>query len=243
MIRIAVCEDDYVYTEIIRSILQSCVTVPYEVKFFSSGTEFLNTLTDHGCPYTLVITDIDLGAQSVNGITVTKRINKINGDTQIIFVSQYLEFASDVYETSHLYFVNKEKLLEYLPKALTAAHEKYALRGEHYLYFQFSYKEYQVPQNDVLYLEHIARQTCIHTATHVYSANEKLQDLLNRMGSQFCSCHKSFAVNLYQVRTLHHTCITLRNGVSVPVSRSRYPHVRDVFARLTMHNGKENFYG
>lgn len=57
MIRIAVCEDDYVYTEIIRSILQSCVTVPYEVKFFSSGTEFLNTLTDHGCPYTLVITD------------------------------------------------------------------------------------------------------------------------------------------------------------------------------------------
>ena len=153
------------------------------------------------------------------------------------------EFASDVYETSHLYFVNKEKLLEYLPKALTAAHEKYALRGEQYLYFQFSYKEYQVPQNDVLYLEHIARQTCIHTATHVYSANEKLQDLLNRMGSQFCSCHKSFAVNLYQVRTLHHTCITLRNGISVPVSRSRYPHVRDVFARLTMHNGKENFYG
>ena len=182
--------------------------------------------------------------------------HRMNGDTQIIFVSQYLEFASDVYETSHLYFVNKEKLLEYLPKALTAAHEKYALRGEHYLYFQFSYKEYQVPQNDVLYLEHIARQTCIHTATHVYSANEKLhpatqvyssgeklQDLLNRMGSQFCSCHKSFAVNLYQVRTLHHTCITLRNGVSVPVSRSRYPHVRDVFARLTMHNGKENFYG
>ena len=58
MIRIAVCEDDYVYIEMIQSILQSCITVPYEVKFFSSGTEFLNTLTDHGCPYTLVITDI-----------------------------------------------------------------------------------------------------------------------------------------------------------------------------------------
>ena len=72
MIRIAVCEDDYVYTEIIRSILQSCVTVPYEVKFFSSGTEFLNTLTDHGCPYTLVITDIDLGAQSVTELPLPK---------------------------------------------------------------------------------------------------------------------------------------------------------------------------
>lgn len=50
MIRIAVCEDDYVYIEMIQSILQSCITVPYEVKFFSSGTEFLNTLTDHGLP-------------------------------------------------------------------------------------------------------------------------------------------------------------------------------------------------
>ena len=135
MIRIAVCEDDYVYIEMIQSILQSCITVPYEVKFFSSGTEFLNTLTGHGCPYTLVITDSDLGSQSVNGITVAKRINKMNGDTQIIFVSQYLEFASDVYETSHLYFVNKKKLLEYLPKALTAAHEKSAVTS----FFIFSH--------------------------------------------------------------------------------------------------------
>ena len=243
MIRIAVCEDDYVYTEMIRSILQSCITVPYEVKFFSSGTEFLNTLTDHGCPYTLVITDIDLGSQSVNGITVAKRINKMNGDTQIIFVSQYLEFASDVYETSHLYFVNKKKLLEYLPKALTAAHEKYVFRSDQFLYFQSSYKEYQVAQNDILYLEHLARRTCIHTATQVYSSGEKLQDLLNRMGSQFCACHKSFAVNLYQIQTLQYTSITLRNGISIPVSRSRYPHIRDIFSHLTMHNGKENFYG
>lgn len=243
MIKIAVCEDDYVCTEMIQSILQSCIKVPFEVKFFLSGTEFLNTLTDHGCPYTLVITDIDLGTQSANGITVAKRINKLNGDTQIIFVSQYLEFASDVYETSHLYFVNKQKILEYLPKALTAAHEKYQLRSNQFLYFQSAYKEYQIAQNDILYLEHLARRTCIHTATQVYSAGEKLQDLLNRMGSQFCSCHKSFAVNLYQIQTLHHTSITLRNGISIPVSRSRYPHVRDVFAHLTMHNGKENFYG
>ena len=243
MIRIAVCEDDYVYIEMIQSILQSCITVPYEVKFFSSGTEFLNTLTDHGCPYTLVITDIDLGSQSVNGITVAKRINKMNGDTQIIFVSQYLEFASDVYETSHLYFVNKKKLLEYLPKALTAAHEKYVFHSDQFLYFQSSYKEYQVAQNDILYLGHLARRTCIHTATQVYSSGEKLQDLLNRMGSQFCSCHKSFAVNLYQIQTLQYTSITLRNGISIPVSRSRYPHIRDIFSHLTMHNGKENFYG
>ena len=160
---------------------------------------------------------------------------------RLFFVSQYLEFASDVYANFTSLFRKQEKLLEYLPKALTAAHEKYVFRSDQFLYFQSSYKEYQVAQNDILYLEHLARRTCIHTATQVYSSGEKLQDLLNRMGSQFCSCHKSFAVNLYQVRTLHHTCITLRNGVSVPVSRSRYPHVRDVFARLTMHNGKEKF--
>ena len=243
MIKIAVCEDDYVYTEIISSILQSCIKVPFDVAFFSSGTEFLNTLSDHGCPYTLIITDIDLGDRSVNGIVVAKKVNARNSDTQVIFVSQYLDFASDVYETSHVYFVNKQRIREYLPKALQATHEKFLLNSDEYLYFQSSYKDYQLLQSDILYMEHISRQTCIHTSTEVYSTYEKLQDLTNRLGPEFCSCHKSFTVNLYQIQALHHTSIILRNGITIPVSRSRYPDVRDAFAHLMMHNRKEHLYG
>lgn len=243
MFKIAVCEDDYVYTEMIHSILQSCITVPFDVSFFSSGTEFLNALMEHGCCYSLIITDIDLGDHSVNGISVAKRINEMDRTVQIIFVSQYLDFASDVYETSHLYFVNKQRIREYLPKALKTAHETFVFRAEQYLYFQSSYKEYQILQKDILYLEHISRQTCIHTVSQVYSTNEKLPDITDRLGSYFCSCHKSFAVNMYQIRTLHHSSITLSDGTAVPVSRSRYPHVRDAFSNLMIHSRKESIYG
>ncbi|MBU5480793.1 LytR/AlgR family response regulator transcription factor [Blautia sp. MSJ-19] len=239
MINIAVCEDDYVYTEMIDSILQSCITVPFHIEFFSSGTEFLNTLTEHGCPYTLIITDINLGGHSVNGITVAKRVNKLNSATQVIFVSQYLDFASDVYETAHVYFVNKQRIREYLPKALQAVHKKFLMRSDHFLYFQSSYKEYQVAQADILYLEHISRQTCIHTPSQVYSTYEKLQDLTSRLSSEFCSCHKSFAVNLYQVEALHHSSILLRNGTTIPVSRSHYPRVREAFAKFVTQNQQE----
>lgn len=243
MIHIAVCEDDYVYREIIQSILKACIQVPFEADFFASGTEFLNVLAERGCAYSLLITDIDLGPQSVDGIAVARELNVHSRDTQIVFISQYLEFVSDVYETSHLYFINKQRIREYLPKALQAAHEQYALRTERYLYFQSSYRDCQVLQTDILYLEHMARQTYIHTDSQIFSANEKLQDLLDRLGAEFCSCHKSFAVNLYQIRTLHHTCIVLRNGSSIPVSRSRYPHVRDAFGGLISCSRKENFYG
>lgn len=232
MIHIAVCEDDYVYTEIIRRILQTCIAVPFEVEFFLSGTEFLNRIAEDGSPYSLVITDIDLGRNSVNGITVAKEINKYNTGTQIIFISQYLEFVSDVYETMHLYFVSKQRIQEYLPKALEAARDDFILRADQYLYFQSSYKECQVLQKDILYLEHISRQTHIYTELQSFVTNEKLQDLLNRLGTEFCSCHKSFAVNLFQIQILHHTNIVLRNGSSVPVSRARYPYVRDAFGSL-----------
>lgn len=242
MIHIAVCEDDYVYREIIQSILESNITIPFDTDFFSSGTDFLNTLAEEKCSYSVLITDIDLGPQSVSGIAVAKELNVYDRDTQIIFISQYLEFVSDVYETSHLYFINKQRIREYLPKALRAAHKQYSLRADQYLYIQSSYREYRILQEDILYLEHMARQTYIHTDSQIFSANEKLQDLLDRLGTEFCSCHKSFAVNLSQIQTLHHTCIVLRNGSSIPVSRSRYPHVRDAFGYLATCSRKENFY-
>ena len=236
MIRIAVCEDDYVYTEMIRSILQSCITVPYEVKFFSSGTEFLNTLTDHGCPYTLVITDIDLGAQSVNGITVAKRINKINGDTQIIFVSQYLEFASDVYDTQHVYFLNKERLPELLGRALEASLKNITqASSDNYLYFNIRKKQHKIPQNDILYMERNLRETTIVTRTDEFKISEKIDMLLKRLPPYFVVCHRSYAVNLRLVSSIHQYSVSFPDGKIIPVGRTHYSDVKKTFALMNSY--------
>ena len=80
--------------------------------------------------------DIILEKDSENGIQIAKTINHLFPYAQIIFISQYLEFAPTVYETKHIYFINKDRLDDYLKKAIYTALENISRLRSQYLYFR-----------------------------------------------------------------------------------------------------------
>ena len=82
--KLAICEDNPSHYEIIHTILQKYPPGAFEITHFISGDEFLRTVAENGCPYSIVLTDIDLGSDTVNGISLAEKINHINPDTQII---------------------------------------------------------------------------------------------------------------------------------------------------------------
>ena len=116
--KLAICEDNPSHYEIIHTILQKYPPGAFEITHFTSGDEFLRAAAENGCPYSIVLTDIDLGSDAVNGISLAEKINHISPDTQIIFISQYLQYATAVYETEHAYFIHKQQMEKYLPLAL-----------------------------------------------------------------------------------------------------------------------------
>ena len=95
--KLAICEDNPTHYEMINTLLQKSLQVSFEITHFTSGDEFLRTIEMEGCPYSIVLTDIDLGTERINGISLAEKINCISPDTQIIFISQYLH-------TQYLYF-------------------------------------------------------------------------------------------------------------------------------------------
>ena len=119
--KLAICEDNPSHYEIIHTILQKYPPGAFEITHFASGDEFLRTVAENGCPYSIVLTDIDLGSDNVNGISLAEKINYISPDTQIIFISQYLQYATAVYETEHAYFIHKQQMEKYLPLALRSS--------------------------------------------------------------------------------------------------------------------------
>lgn len=88
--------------------------------------------------------DIELGSESVSGIKLAQRINLLNPNTQIIFISQYLQYASSVYETDHIYFVYKQQMEEYLPKALSASCRKLNKLRQQYFCFNYQSRDYRL---------------------------------------------------------------------------------------------------
>ena len=124
MLKLAICEDNDIQCRQIHTLSCSSLEIPVEIDTFSSATDFLNQISNEQCPYHIILMDIELGSESVSGIKLAQRINLLNPNTQIIFISQYLQYASSVYETDHIYFVYKQQMEEYLPKALSASCRK-----------------------------------------------------------------------------------------------------------------------
>ena len=91
-------------------------------------------------------------------------------------------------------------------------------------------KAVQVPQGDILYLEHQGRVTRVCTLGGELTAEEKLETLLTRLDPvAFCQTHKSFAVHWPFVQRYDKTVIQLPGGVQVPISRGYRAAVRQHF--------------
>ena len=234
MFKIAICEDDIIHAQIIRNLTEQFFHMEHQIFTFPTGTAFLDSLQGNSCPYDIIMMDIELGPDSLSGISLAEKINQMNPYSQIIFISQYLQYVSAVYEAKHIYFVAKDQIQEYLPRALHTALENLEELHGHLLHFSSGTKKILLPQNEILYMERIMRTTEIHTRTDVYSAREKLPDLLTQLPSAFCLCHRSFAVNLRTVGSLTRKEITFADGSSIPVGRTYYENVKKAFARMIM---------
>ena len=232
MLKIAICEDSEIFVEIIKKNIETILKVPYELHPFLSGKEFMTSLPEMGCPYDIVFLDISLGEETVSGIELGQIINGENPQTQLIFISQYLEYASDVYSTKHTYFIYKNQLNEYLPAALDAALKNLQTDKEPFLTVKIKQSHHRIPVNDILFLERNLRETFIYTKSE--TGRDKLNILQQQLPDFFVCCHRSFLVNLHAVSRLQHTEITLTTGQQIPVSRAHYEDVKKSFSLLML---------
>ena len=89
---------------------------------------------------------------------------------------------------------------------------------------------------EILYCEHAQRQTKIVMTTRTVTCSEKLNEIYGRLDpADFVQTHCSFLVNLSYVKELRRTCVVLRNGVTVPLSRANYARVRQALAQHLSH--------
>ena len=72
--------------------------------------------------------------------------------------------------------------------------------------------------------------------TRTVTCSEKLNEIYRRLDpAEFVQTHCSFLVNLSYVKELRRTCVVLRSGVTVPLSRANYARVRQALAQHLSH--------
>lgn len=233
MISIALCEDNLIHQQNICQMIHSVLEPEHSIDVYSSAYEFRTTVL--GTPvssftYDIIFMDIELGDES--GILLTREINQIFPNAQIIYITQHLEYVSSVYDTQHIYFIEKRNLELYLPRALNIAldhiHKLNTLRLE----FTWNKESFVIPQKNILYMERVLRTTEIHTLSQTFYTSEKLPEILQKLEDSFFICHRSFLINLNMISNLEKSCVTLNGNIQIPVSRTNYNTLKDKFNLL-----------
>ncbi len=227
--RIAVCDDNKNWLDQASAIIHMFAEENglQPVLFLFSDTDVL--LQEQKEPFDLIFMDIVLGREK-NGIQIVKMINERWPACQIVYLTNYLGYAMDVYETEHVWFVLKSQFKDRLPVVF----ERVKHRLEHGLnLFVFTASDQEIVTLDcgkIRYLERSGRLTSIVTEDRVYYTRDKIAPLLERLpAGDFLRCHSSYIVYLPAVQSIQKDRLLMKDGSVIIISRSYQKEFRRSF--------------
>lgn len=232
MIKIGICDDDSVWISQAEKCLKEYAEqtgLEAEIVLFSSGEELLayETMLD------VVFMDIVLDGE--DGITMAEKINRRWEKCLIVYMTNYLFYATDVYRTEHIFFVLKDefagRLKEVFPKIM---HTWKQIRRK--LVFRSCERSSIVlQQEDIYYFERDKRVTRVMTKDGIYQIWEKLSEIEEMVSEiDFVRCHNSYLVYLPAVQEMLKNSFVLKNGEEVLISRGYIKSVREAFVRWAL---------
>ena len=233
MIHVAVCDDNSIHrTAAAKLIMESArrEAAAMQVQLYSGAEELLRALAG-GAPMDIAVLDINMNG--MDGISLAKQLNQTNRRCQIIFLTGYVDYAMEVYESSHVYMVLKGRMEEKLWPAVQQAAELYKRMEKQFVAITIGAATEFLAYDEILYFEREGRKTRVKTKTGEYLTYQRLLELLEQNGdSPFVRCHNSFAVNSNEVRRLDKDCFVLTDGTSIPISRSYKRTAEEKFWRV-----------
>lgn len=227
MLKIAICDDDLLTTEMIERMLltiQDHLGEIFDISIFYSGERFTKAITN-GCLFELILMDIEMG--KVDGIQAGHilRSDDTNDMAKLVYISSHEEFHLRLFDLQPSGFIKKpiieeafkEKLIPLIQKLIrTRDQSKLNL-----LPVPQKGKELLVPYKDILYLESSSRKVIIQTKDEKIEYYSTLNTEIEKLQSvEFIRIHQSYIVNFKFVKEIGRKKVILLNQEELPISNN-----------------------
>ena len=221
MLQIAICDDEKGDLSMMQKLISNCLLysgIEYELSTFRTARSFLLSMNKEAYSPDILILDIVL--DTANGIDIAKDINNFLPHCQIIFISSYDDYVSDVYTVNHCYFIRKKEVTKHFRHALQKSINNLSLKQ--FISFRTEGELRRLEVNSILYLERDLRRTHVHCVDRTYTCYLKPAALVSALyNSTFFCCHQSFWVNLSHIVSCQGNSFILDDGTVIPISRSK----------------------
>ncbi len=203
-----------------------------EVISVSSREEFIEVFQAREDQLDVII--LNVLVKDDNGIHLIRELEDQLNNIQVIFVSDSFQYALDVYEAKHIYFILKDQLDMYLPRALERASELLERKTD-MIVLRKKNTSVLVSEREILYCMRRDRVTEIFLVNgEKISVSSKLDELEEKFKSNYMlRCHKSFIVSMRYATTYAREEFILQNDMRIPISRTYIQKCRKQFQEWT----------
>lgn len=238
MLKIAVCDDDFVICGEIEKIILDLKTVSginLEVETFCSGVELCEFIKNKN-QFDLIFLDIEM--PDFNGVQVGKVIRYELQDyiTKIVYISGRDGYDRQLFEMNPLDFLSKP-----IDREKVIAKIKLVLEITKSLNETFSYKTghtmHKVPMKDILYFEGDRRKVSLISTTDSIGFYGSIKEILPQLiGKRFIQIHRSYIINYDYIYIIKPEMIIMQNRINLPISRDRRIAVRTLLTHFELED-------
>lgn len=228
---VLICDDEPVCCEKMQRAVQAffeAKDIPVHCTVCASAEQVLGLEGPE--QYQLAFLDVDLVTMS--GIELGRYLKIKNPQLLLVYVSAYLEFATQGYTVNAFRYILKQELNQAMPQCMTDIYAELFQRSKN-LTVEISREVHTLPYDVIFYLESEGRRVHIfgsrpHEPLCTYYG--KLSALPQEMYDQnFLRIGKSAVVNMRYIRRITGYKVILCNDVELSASRAKYPEIRDAY--------------
>ena len=229
MIHIAICDDEEVELDYLKSLVSAWGhDKGVSITTFTSGEAFMFAYPDMP-KLDILLLDIQMGEDKIDGMALAKTLRKTNEHLHIIFITGYPDFMAEGYDVQALHYLMKPikeaQFLAVLDKA------SQGIKAPE-LIVHTAQGITKVLHKDIIYIEAFAHYVQITTTQGVLETRANIGDMATALGEGFVRAHRSYVVGYRHIQQITKTDIVLDGGATLPLSRRLAKEVNQGFIKF-----------
>ncbi|MEG2787390.1 MAG: LytTR family DNA-binding domain-containing protein [Romboutsia sp.] len=221
MLKIAICDDEINILNKTKEIINGYQKSNIGVTSYSSGEDLIDDYKD----FDIIFLDIDMSG--MNGIETAKIIREKDKLVKIIYVTNYTDYTSSAFSVHAFGYIVKpikEKDIHHqLDEALSYMIEEVS----EILEFNTTEGLIRLDLKDIYYFEYKLRKVIMKCRDYSYIIKDKISEIgANMEKYNFVMPHKSFSINLYNVKSVKGYDIHMMDGSIIPLSQKKSTRFR-----------------
>lgn len=235
--RTGICDDNVIWNKKARELIADYgvkTDTDIEILTFTGKKELEEY---RGKPVDVLFISIEL--EQGTGIQLAAWVNQRWKNCQIVYLSDNLACATEVYHTAHTFFALKEQFPRRIGEVFGRVFQNMEHSGSRLVFRVIGQGEVSLRPEDILYFERRGRITAVVTVWGTYEIWEKLSCVMEKLPPlDFARCHNSYIVHFPAVRERKKNAFILENNTKILISRSYSRDVRNSFLRWAMSQEK-----